>query len=318
MNNELATFAGGCFWCMVEPFDERPGIIDVVSGYTGGHVEDPTYEQVVSGTTGHVEAVQITFDPEKMPYKELIDTFWQQIDPTDASGQFADRGESYQAAIFYHNEEQRKIAEQSRQELAENGKFKAPIVTKIIPSEPFYPAEDTHQDYYKKNPFHYKLYHKGSGRKEFIEKNWQQPKWDKKTLKKSLTPEAYHVTQENGTEMPFQNEYWNKYDEGIYVDIVSGKILFSSKDKFQSSCGWPSFSKPYDSGKVAESSDKSHGMSRTEVRSKDADSHLGHVFNDGPTERGGLRYCMNSAAMRFIPKETMEQEGYGAYLNIFE
>lgn len=317
INKEKATFAGGCFWCMVEPFDERPGIIDIISGYTGGHVENPTYEQVVSGTTGHVEAVQITFDPEKMSYKELVETFWQQIDPTDANGQFADRGESYQAAIFYHNEKQKEIAEQSRAELEKSARFQAPIVTKIIPAKPFYPAEEAHQDYYKKNPFHYKLYNKGSGRAEFIQKNWQ-PEWDKKELKARLTPEQYHVTQENGTERPFQNEYWDKDEEGIYVDIVSGKLLFSSKEKFQSNCGWPSFSKPYDSYKVAEYSDTSHGMIRTEVRSKDADSHLGHVFNDGPKETGGLRYCMNSAAMRFIPKEEMEKEGYGAYLNIFE
>lgn len=317
INKEQATFAGGCFWCMVEPFDERPGIIDVVSGYTGGHVENPTYEQVTSGTTGHVEAVQITFDPEKMPYRELVETFWQQIDPTDQGGQFADRGESYQTAIFYHNDKQKEIAEQSKQELEASDKFKSPVVTEIIPSKPFYPAEESHQDYYKKQSFHYRLYKKGSGREEFIKENWQ-PKWDKKKLKAKLTPEQYHVTQENGTERPFQNEYWDKNEEGIYVDIVSGKLLFSSKEKFQSDCGWPSFSKPYDSKEVAEKSDTTHGMIRTEVKSKEADSHLGHVFNDGPPEAGGLRYCMNSAAMRFIPKEDMEKEGYGNYLNLFE
>lgn len=316
-NKAVATFAGGCFWCMVEPFDERPGIINVVSGYTGGHVENPTYEQVTSGTTGHVEAVQITFDPETMPYKELVETFWQQIDPTDSGGQFADRGESYQTAIFYHNEDQKQIALKSKQELEDSSKFNAPIVTEIIPSEPFYPAEDAHQDYYKKQSFHYRLYKKGSGREDFIKNNWRQ-KRDKKELKETLTPEQYHVTQENGTERPFQNEYWNKDDEGIYVDIVSGKLLFSSKDKFQSDCGWPSFTKPHDPYEVTENSDTSHGMIRTEVRSKEADSHLGHVFNDGPPEKGGLRYCMNSAAMRFIPKEDMKKEGYGDYLRIFE
>lgn len=316
-NKAVATFAGGCFWCMVEPFDERPGIIDVISGYTGGHVENPTYEDVTSGTTGHVEAVQITFDPEIMPYRDLVETFWQQIDPTDSGGQFADRGESYQTAIFYHNEDQKRIALESKQTLEDSGKFNAPIVTKIIPSKPFYPAEDAHQDYYKKQSFHYRLYKKGSGREDFIKNNWR-PKWDKSMLKEKLTPEQYHVTQENGTERPFQNEYWNKEDEGIYVDIVSGKLLFSSKDKFQSDCGWPSFTKPYDPHEVTEKMDTTHGMIRTEVRSKDADSHLGHVFNDGPPEKGGLRYCMNSAAMRFIPKEDMKKEGYGKYLNIFE
>ncbi|MFC2948355.1 peptide-methionine (S)-S-oxide reductase MsrA [Virgibacillus sediminis] len=313
---EIATFAGGCFWCMVEPFDQRPGIIQVVSGYTGGTVENPTYEQVCSNTTGHVEAVQIMFDPDIFPYEKLVSTFWQQIDPTDPGGQFNDRGESYQTAIFYHSEEQRKIAEASKQKLEESGKFSKPIVTEILPAQNFYPAEEEHQDYYKKNSFHYRLYKKGSGREDFIKDTWQ-PKVDKEELKKKLTPEQYHVTQENGTEMPFRNEYWNTFEDGIYVDIVSGQVLFSSKDKFDASCGWPSFTKPVDNYEINENMDRSHGMIRTEIRSKSSDSHLGHVFEDGPKETGGLRYCMNSAAMRFIPKEKMAEEGYEDYLYLF-
>ncbi|QDP40394.1 peptide-methionine (R)-S-oxide reductase MsrB [Radiobacillus deserti] len=314
---EKATFAGGCFWCMVEPFDERPGIIEVVSGYTGGTVPNPTYEQVCSETTGHMEAVQITFHPEIFPYEKLLETYWQQIDPTDPGGQFHDRGESYTTAIFYHNEHQKELAENSKQALEQSGKFKKPIVTKILPASPFYLAEEKHQDYYKKQKFHYKLYKKGSGREDFINEHWTT-KPDKAALKTELTPIQYHVTQENGTERPFQNEYWDFEQEGIYVDIVSGEPLFSSKDKYDAGCGWPSFTKPIDKHAIKENIDQSHGMIRTEIRSKEADSHLGHVFEDGPTDKGGLRYCMNSAAMKFIPKEKMEELGYGDYLYLFK
>ncbi len=316
-NLEKATFAGGCFWCMVEPFDEQPGIESVISGYTGGHVENPTYEQVCSNTTGHLEAVQITFDPAIFPYQDLTALFWQQIDPTDAGGQFHDRGESYKTAIFYHNEEQREIAEQSKKDLADSGKFRKPIVTKILPAKPFYVAEEHHQHYYKTNPFHYKMYKKGSGRQQFIKNTWK-PSYDKDELKEKLTEEQYYVTQENGTEPPFQNAYWNQDEEGIYVDIVSGEVLFSSKDKFASDCGWPSFTKPVANQQVTEHLDQTHGMVRTEVRSKDADSHLGHVFEDGPKAQGGLRYCINSAALRFIPKGELEEAGYGKYMHLFQ
>lgn len=316
-NIELATFAGGCFWCMVEPFDQQPGIIGIVSGYTGGDIENPTYEQVCSNKTGHLEAVQIRFDPDKMSYEQLVQTFWQQIDPTDAGGQFHDRGESYTTAIFYHNEEQEKIAESSKRSLAASGLFKQPIVTKIIPAKAFYPAESEHQDYFKKQPTHYQAYKTGSGRKDFIERHWERKK-DQEELREILTPMQYHVTQEEGTEPPFQNEYWNLEEDGIYVDVVSGEVLFSSKDKFDAQCGWPSFTKPVEEHHIVEKLDTTHGMIRTEVRSKDADSHLGHVFNDGPQDKGGLRYCMNSAAMRFISKEDMIEEGYKEYLYLFD
>ncbi|MFD1040038.1 peptide-methionine (S)-S-oxide reductase MsrA [Virgibacillus byunsanensis] len=317
INREVATFAGGCFWCMVEPFDERPGILDVSSGYTGGTVENPTYEQVCSNTTGHLEAVQIEFNPELMSYKQLVETFWQQIDPTDPGGQFNDRGESYQTAIFYHNETQKQIAEKSKSDLEASGKFKKPIVTEIRPAKTFYYAEENHQDYYKKQSFHYRLYKKGSGREDFIKNNWSK-KIDKEALREKLNPIQYKVTQENGTETPFQNEYWDNDQDGIYVDIVSGEVLFSSKDQYDAGCGWPSFTKPIDKYQLNEKSDMTHGMMRTEVRSKDANSHLGHVFEDGPKEAGGMRYCMNSAAMRFIPKEKMTKEGYEDYLHVLK
>lgn len=313
---EKATFAGGCFWCMVSPFEELPGILQVKSGYTGGHTENPTYEEVCSDTTGHVEAVQITFDPKVFPYEKLLTLFWQQIDPTDAGGQFHDRGTSYQTAIFYHTEEQKVKAEASKQALEASGRFDKPIFTPILPASTFYEAEEHHQDYHKKNPAHYKRYRKGSGREDFIEQYWSSNK-KQDNLRERLTPIQYEVTQNSATEPPFQNEYWDHEGEGIYVDIVSGEPLFSSQDKYDAGCGWPSFTRPLRSYSIKEKTDLSHFMIRTEVRSRESDSHLGHVFDDGPGENG-LRYCINSAALRFVPKEDMEKEGYGEYLSLFE
>ncbi|MNW34462.1 Peptide methionine sulfoxide reductase MsrA [compost metagenome] len=315
-DTELATFAGGCFWCMVSPFEDLPGIKKVRSGYTGGNKENPTYEEVCSDTTGHVEAVQITFDPYVFPYEKLLELFWQQINPTDAGGQFHDRGESYQTAIFYHSEEQRLKAEASKKALADSGRFDQPIVTPIVPASVFYEAEEYHQDYHKKNPGHYKRYRKGSGREDFIENHWAG-KLDKSNLQERLTPLQYEVTQNNATERPFQNEFWNHEDEGIYVDIVSGEALFSSRDKYDAGCGWPSFTRPLSSYSIKEKTDLSHFMIRTEVRSRIGDSHLGHVFDDGPGENG-LRYCINSAALRFVSKDKLEEEGYGEYTSLFQ
>lgn len=308
-----AAFAGGCFWCMVTPFEEQPGIHAVVSGYMGGHTVNPTYKEVCTETTGHAEVVQITFDPAIYPYEKLLETYWRQIDPTDAGGQFHDRGDSYRSAIFTYGEEQRAAAERSKQELQQSGRFDKPIVTEITPASEFYPAEDYHQDYHHKNPLRYKMYRKGSGRDAFIAEHWNT-RQDREARRAQLTPAQFEVTQNNGTEAPFTGEYWDFNGEGIYVDIVSGEPLFSSTDKFDSNCGWPSFTKPIVNANVKEKSDFTHGMIRTEVRSRDADSHLGHVFNDGPGPTK-LRYCINSAALRFIPKAEMEAQGYGHLLS---
>ncbi len=328
-NSETATFAGGCFWCTESDFEKVEGVVEVISGYSGGDEENPTYKEVSSGRTGHVETVQVLYDPKKVSYKELLGVFWRHVDPTDPGGQFVDRGPQYRTVIFYHNEAQKRLAEESREELEKSGEFNSPIVTEIVMFSKFYMAEEYHQDYYKKSPIRYKFYRYNSGRDQFLKKVWgdsmekaakqsDNKNYSKPTedmLRENLTPLQYKVTQKEGTEPPFNNEYWDSKKEGIYVDIVSGEPLFISNDKFDSGTGWPSFTKPLEPDNIVEKKDRALFMTRTEVRSKYGGSHLGHVFPDGPAPTG-LRYCINSASLRFVPKKDLEKEGYGKYLEL--
>ena len=327
-----AVFAGGCFWSMQSAMEKVYGVISVQSGYTGGTSRNPNYDNYEAG--GHVEAVQILYDPSRVSFDELLDQYWRHTNPTDSGGQFVDRGPQYRPIVFWLDDNQRSEAEASKAALARTGRFSAPVATEIRKAAAFYPAEEYHQDYPKKNPSAYEAYRSQSGRDQFFAKVWgasalmdpaappsakdgnyYKPSMDQ--LKKILTPMQFDVTQHEGTEPAFNNEYWDNHNAGIYVDIVSGEPLFSSTDKYDSGTGWPSFSRPLAPSNFVEKNDMSFGMDRTEVKSRYAGSHLGHIFDDGPAPTG-LRYCMDSASLRFVPVADMQKEGYGQYLYLFK
>ena len=319
---------GGCFWGVEAYMKKLPGVKDTEVGYANGDTENPTYEEVCYNNTGHAETVKVVYDTQLITTQQLLDGFFKVVDPTSVNKQGNDRGSQYRSGIYYVDEEDRDIAEKV---LAEQEKRNAvPVVTELLPLSNFYPAEEYHQDYLDKNPGGYCHINLNSA-DEFIKEeglgaedlsglirpeDYTVP--DDEELRESLTDIQYAVTQLNETERPFMNEYDDEFRKGIYVDIVTGEPLFSSEDKFDSGCGWPSFSKAIAPEVVNEKEDTSHNMNRTEVRSRVGDSHLGHVFNDGPAESGGLRYCINSASIRFIPYENMEEEGYGFLLSIFD
>lgn len=339
---ETMMVAGGCFWCVESDLEKLAGVIEVVSGYAGGSTSNPTYGDYSKG--GHREVVEVTYNPQVVSFEEILIYAMKHMDPTDDDGSFGDRGEYYSPAFYYENDAEKKIIEDLIKEVDENGPYKEPLAIDIEKLPTFWAAEDFHQDYYKGtlSALKYKYYRNASGRDDFIEESWgddtaanlpwrnsesssvSNVSWQDfvkpsdEELKSTLSDIQYKVTQKNGTERSFTNEYWDNKEEGIYVDIVSGEPLFSSTHKFDSGTGWPSFTRPIDYNFVTEHDDRVLLIPRVEIRSAIADSHLGHVFNDAPKELGGIRYCMNSASLRFVPKDQMEAEGYGEFLHLFE
>jgi peptide methionine sulfoxide reductase msrA/msrB len=340
-----ALFANGCFWCVEHDLEKVAGVLGAVSGYAGGTTENPTYENYGEG--GHREVVEVTYNPSVITYANLVEHIIKHGNPTDANGSFYDRGPNYAPAIYAATEEEAEAARAVIARINESGVYKDPLAIPVLSRPAFYPAETYHQDYAKKNPLKYSYFRAGSGRSKFIEDTWGKEattfayseevqstpntttpftvdswvgyvKPAPDVLRKQLGDLAYRVTQEEGTERAGTSPLDKNYERGIYVDVVSGEPLFSSRDKYDSGTGWPSFVRPISDDMVTLHEDKRLFTTRTEVRSRYADSHLGHVFPDGPRDRGGMRYCMNGAALRFIPKANMVAAGYETWLSFVE
>lgn len=317
---ESICLAGGCFWGTQHFLKQIDGVVSTEAGYANSDEPDPTYREVCSGRTNAAEAVMVTYDTSKVGLELILQLFFMTIDPTSVNRQGNDHGTQYRTGIYYTSPVQTEVIDRAVGRLADE--YDRPIAVEVMPLRNFYPAEDYHQDYLDRNPGGYchidprlfEIARAGSRKVADVAEGsrWQKPSDDE--LRRRLTDIQYAVTRNNATEPPFTNEYWNERREGIYVDITTGEPLFASSDKFSSGCGWPSFSRPIPGASIVERSDHSHGMVRTEVRSYAGDAHLGHVFNDGPRASGGLRYCINSAALRFIPVEDMEALGYGDYM----
>ena len=303
--------AGGCFWGVEAYFVRLNGVVETSVGYANGQTEAPSYEKIPF--SGHAETVEVAYDANTISLRQLLVHFFRIIDPTIKNRQGPDIGTQYRTGIYYQNPADLKIIRSVV--AAEQKKYKQPIVTEIEPLQNYSLAEDHHQDYLRKNPGGY--CHIDLARLPDIDERMDFVANENQSLanlKKKLTPIQFEVTQNNATEPAFANEYWDYNEDGIYVDVVTGDPLFLSIDKYNSGSGWPSFTKPISPQAVVEKTDDSHGMLRTEVRSRAGDSHLGHIFTDGPMEKGGGRYCINSAALKFIPREKMAERGYGDLL----
>ncbi len=328
-NLKTAYVAGGCFWCIESIFDGTEGVEEAISGYIGGAAETANYASIGGGGTQHREWVEVIYDANRINFEEIVNIFWRQIDPTDAGWQFADRGFHYTTAIYYSNNEEKLIAENSKNILASSGKFEEEIATKILPVSDFYKAEEWHQDYAQKQTLRYKAYEIWSWRAGYKNDVWKNdttlPDADTKKslftdveLREKLTALQYRVTQQDGTERAFTE--WNYHDSKeawIYVDIVDGTPLYSSTHKYDSGTGWPSFWQSINDENIFYKEDNSFFSKRTEVRSTQADSHLGHVFPDGPRDKWGIRHCINWASLEFIPYEELENRGYWEYISLF-
>lgn len=318
--------AGGCFWGLEEYMERVPGVIDAVSGYANGETENPSYEDVLYKGTGHAETVHVKYDPEAISFEEILLYYFKVIDPTSLNKQGNDRGSQYRTGIYYLEEDQLDIIHRVVEE--EQKSYKEAIVVEIEPIDGFYKAEEYHQDYLKKNPGGYchidlGLAQEGIGRDDLsigdgLVKEDLYRKPSEEEIRQKLKEEEYRITQKGDTERAYSHDYNQLDEKGIYVDIVTGEPLFSSEDKYDAGCGWPSFTKPIDNEAIKNKEDTSLGMKRVEIKSRVGDSHLGHVFEDGPREEGGLRYCLNGGALRFVAYEDMEEEGYGYLLDIFE
>ena len=331
MKLDTIYLAGGCFWGTEHFMEQSPGVVDAEVGYANSNVPNPTYREVCTGRTGAAETVRVVYDADSVTLPFLLNLYYQTIDPTSLNKQGNDRGTQYRTGIYYTNPKDAPIVAESLEAL--QAKYNRPLAIEAGPLQNFYAAEDYHQDYLDNNPGGYchlsprlfreareakdpnaPIYRNQSAKGE--EKVYTKPSDEE--LRKKLTPLQYEVTQNAATERPYMNEYDHEFRPGIYVDVVNGEPLFVSADKFDSGCGWPAFSKPISDDLIREVRDTSHGMVRTEVRSAHGDSHLGHVFNDGPRETGGLRYCINSASLRFIPLQDMAEEGYANLIPLVE
>lgn len=310
--------AGGCFWGLEKLMQSIPGVIDAQSGYANGTGKaDAKYQTILGGKTGFRETVRVEYDPAKVSLDHLLLAYFYVIDPTVLNKQGNDTGTQYQTGIYYTNTQVQAVVERIVE--LERGRHKV-FAVEVGPLKNYYPAEEYHQNYLDKNPGGY--CHISPAKIKLLSSlkidagAYKKPAAE--TIRDKLTAEQFQVTQQNGTELPFHNEFWDKFAKGIYVDIVTGEPLFSSTDKYQSSCGWPAFTKPIEAPLLVERKDTSYGMVRTEVRSRSGDSHLGHVFTGDRESPNGVRYCINSASLRFIPYEQMEAEGYGYLLDLFK